>query len=151
MITEPFSFLQPHTGPFIVDRHIGYEPAYVYLFYSPLVKAYKIGRTKNGKNLGDRLQERTRQCGETQVLALWRCHPTEAPQKERELLEKAKPHRTGREILSWKGDFISFYAIFMQDADWSAYSMKVVYLENGEVGMTGFREAEEGWGEFVGY
>ena len=147
ILLEDFPFPQPHLGEdFIAKRPTTVEPAYCYLFYSPKVKAYKIGKTKNGRCLRDRLRERTRQCGETQVLALWKCHPEEVSNKERLLLQKAKPYRTGRETFAWEGDFIELYAVFMQDADWKAYSMDLVLVE-GQWGMKNFRE-EGSWEGF---
>lgn len=128
-------------GDFVVQRPLDCPPALVYLFYSPEVKSYKIGRTKSPAHLTGRLKERIRQCGGTRVLALWKVHPLEAPEKERELLEKAKPFRTGKEILKWSGDFIEFYSVFMQDTDWSAYTMEIVWLPDKTVGMKNFKES----------
>lgn len=136
--TEPFEFPQPHTDAFICDRHVEKVPSsHVYLLYSPQINAYKIGRTKNAQSFRGRLKERIRQCGDTKVMALWRCHPNDAPMVEKELLEKAKPYRTGREILEWHSDFISFYAIFMASADWKIYSMDLIWTE--PMSMKNFR------------
>lgn len=70
-------------------------------------------------------------------MALWRCHPNDAPTIEKELLEKAKPYRSGRETFVWHSDFIGFYAIFMNSADWKVYSMDLIWAE--PMAMKNFR------------
>lgn len=138
--TEDFVFDTPF-GEFVVQRPTDEPPAFVYLFHSPEINRYKIGRTKNARALQGRLKERIRQCGKTNILALWKVHPKDAPAKEKELLDKAKPYLLGREILKWDGDFIEFYAVFMQGADWTVYSMDIVWLPDGSVGMKNYQES----------
>jgi hypothetical protein len=143
-----FEFPQLHVDDsFFAAQSCDRPPSFVYLFYSPDIKSYKIGRTKNAKSFNGRLQERVRQCGDTRVLALWRCHPDDAPTVEAELLEKAKPYRTGRETFHWYGDFIELYATFIMSADWKAYSMTVLW--RSPLAMSGFKEASTTAEEFL--
>jgi hypothetical protein len=139
MFLEPFEFPQPTGEPFVALQPCDRPPAYVYLFHSPEIDAYKIGRTKEARCLKGRLRERQRQCGKTNVLALWRCHPDEAPGIEKELLRKAKPYQISRESFAWQGDFIELYAIFMETATWKAYSMDIVWQQ--PLGMKNFKKA----------
>ena len=134
-----FEFPQPHIeDSFFALQPCDHPPSYVYLLYSPDIQSYKIGRTKNAQTFKGRLKERTRQCGDTRVLALWECHPDDASTVEKELLEKASPYRTGRETFYWYGDYIELYATFMMSADWKSYSMDIVWEP---LGMKNFKEA----------
>lgn len=147
MFFEPFEFPQPTGEPFVALQAGDRPPAYVYLFHSPEIDAYKIGRTKNAHCLKGRLRERKRQCGRTNVLALWRCHPNDAPAIEKELLTKAKPYRISRESFAWQGDFIELYAIFMESATWKAYSMDIVWQQ--PLGMKNFQSATTAVEEYL--
>lgn len=139
MLFESFEFPQPTGEPFIAKQACDRPPAYVYLLHSPDIDAYKIGRTKNAQCFKGRLRERQRQCGRTNVLALWKCHQNDAPGIERELLLKAKPYRISRESFAWQGDFIELYAVFMESATWKAYSMEIVWQQ--PLGMRNFRRS----------